>query len=603
MYNLGSQGTFFARTRHAPDYQPFGSMDEGQLKSWVADRWYEAFEGKRAETERLKTCELFYAGFHYTDPYLNRINPVTNFCFSTVETSHPILTEDRPRPEARPRDPLRSQTADAVAKYADWKMDSTDWDRSVRLGTRDFLKLGWNIHTIYVDPATGLSIPRWMSTFDYYPDPTALNDSELEYYFIARPVSTRRLAALFPNALGPIIPDNIASPSYDVMVRPYFQTYKEPSRFDGPAFISASLFTTEAGGPVGGTSLVAGTGQHYEHGRTTFVLQMFVRDHGTMPVTYMGDRQFEDPNAGVVEVPHHIVQKEPCCPSGWRVISMTAGGTLLELPAQLDPAYGGMNITIARNHESGDHYYGPGELDNVIPLQRQYNRRSALLARHLELAANPPWAAIGNTGISKNQNSVDGGEIIPLRAGSDLKPLTFSGPTEQQFEHQAVIRTDMQIVSGAQDSIQGKRPAGIEAASAIRELQNAASVRIRGKAPVILSHYARLLEKCLSIDGRKAKDMIAYYAGGQFGSMDPEILRSGVDIRWAEGTGMVASRQDFQDRLLDLFDRGIVDAQYVVEMMDLPEGPEVVQRVQMMQAQQLAAQAAGAAKAPPPGGK
>ena len=606
--DLGSQGTFISTSRHAPTIPMFGSMTIDDLRSWVADRWYEAFEGKRAETERLKTCELFWAGFHYTDPFLNRVNPVTNFCFATVETMHPILTEQRPRPEARPRDVALDVDVDDIERYASWKMDATNFDQVCRVSVRDILKYGYCVVREFIDYDTGLSYPRHESVFDYYPDPTATNDSEREYFFIAKAVSTRRLAALFPNAMGEIQPDNIASPGYDVYVRPYFQVFKETNRFDGPSFISANLFKREGETvPSGGTPLVAGTGQHTEHGKTTFVLQMYVRDYSKMPVTYVGDRTIADPDdpAGrPISVPHVLTRQEPCCQTGWRVITMTAGGTFLEPPRPLDPCYGGVNIDVVRMHEVGGRYWTPGVLDHLIPLQRQYNRRSALLARALELSANPPIKTVGNTGLAANQNSVDAGEILKLKPGSNMEYLTFAGPGEEQFEQQSGLKQDMQIVTGDHDSVMGKRPAGIEAASAIRELQNAASVRIRGVAPVVMDGFASVLEKLLAADGLKAKDLITYYVGGKPHSMDPKMLRYDVDIRWAEGTGMVAAKQDYEDRLLDLFDRGIVDAQYVIEAMDLPGGPEVAARVAQMQQQQLAAQAAGAAKnAPPPRGK
>jgi hypothetical protein len=492
-----------------------------------------------------------------------------------------------------------------VEKYATWKMDATAFDRTVRLTVRDILKYGYGFVQEFVDKDTGLSYPRYLSGFDFYPDPTATNDSEMEYFFIARAVSTRRLTALFSSPMGEIKVDNMAGPGYDVLVRPYFQTYKETNRYDGPGFISGNLFKFEdKDTPSGGTPLVAGTGQHTEHGQTTFVLQMYVRDHSKMNVTYMGERSVpdpQDPQGRPITIPASQIRQEPACETGWRVITMTADGVFLEPPRALDPCYNGLNVKMIRMHEVGNRFWCAGVLDNLIPLQRQHNRRSALLAKALELSANPPVKAIGNTGLAANQNSVDAGEILKLKPGSNMEYLTFGGPQEAQFEQMAALERTMQIVTGDHDSLMGKRPAGIEAASAIRELQNAASVRVRGVAPVILDGFAEVLEKMLSIDSRKAKDIIPYYVNGEFHSMDPKMLRYGVSIRWAEGTGMLAAKQDYQDRLLDYFDRGIVDAQYVIEMTDLPGGPEVLQRVQMMQQQQLAAQAAGAAKNPPPG--
>src|SRR3989304_562236 len=100
---LPDGSTFVARERHVPEVPPFGSFGsdreaEDKLVAWASEKFNLLYQLKRGEQERLKNCEMYYAGFHYEAAWDNRNNPVTNYCFSSVEAGWPVLTEGRPRP-------------------------------------------------------------------------------------------------------------------------------------------------------------------------------------------------------------------------------------------------------------------------------------------------------------------------------------------------------------------------------------------------------------------------------------------------------------------------------------------------------------------------
>lgn len=596
LFDLPDGSLFAASERHVPAAPPFGSFgnDEGKLKAWVAEKWNTLWQLKRGETERLKVCELYYSGFHYTSPIDNRNNPITNYCHSSVETVWPILTQARPRPEPVPRKYMDAQKVKRLRDYATYKMDSCGFDRILRLETRDLLKYGWCCPMIGWDN-DGRAVPRYLSPFDFYPDQAA-DESELECFAIARPVSVRRLRALFPNCADRIKPDNIASPSYQVLIQPYLDAVGVLGGLVGPQYISnvlpSAIFEGDAAATTTGEYGID-TGSFSVFGQTAFLIQLFVRDYTKMSVKYVGTRQKDHPT-GTLMIPHSLTRQEPCCPSGWRMIPMTATGTLLAPPMPVDPVLGGVPVVIGRNYEQGGRFYAKGELDDIIPIQRDINRSDAMIARALELQANPPVKLTKNSGLNVDKSSVEGGEVLRLNQGATMEYLQPQGVAESHFERRAGRRQDIQIVAGTPDSLQGQRPIGVEAASAIRQLTESGSSRARAKGAGMLEFMALLLQKMLHADIRKSREMIYFRASdGSDAFLNPDDYRSDdFDIRWAQTSGDAQGEQDRRDKNLQLFQLGLIDGQQVLEDEDYPDRQNILNRIALRQQQQAMAQAA-----------
>jgi hypothetical protein len=593
LFSLEDGSVFDADQRHVPEVPPFGSFgnNEGDLKSWVIEKWNTLFQLKRGETERLKTMELYYAGFHYTDPWDNRNNPITNYCFSTVETIWPILTEARPRPEPVARRFMDDAKVKKLRDYSVYKMDSTGFDKVFRMCVRDLIKYGWCCPMIGWD-ADGRAIPRYLSPFDFYPD-SAPEESEMECFAIARPVSVSRLRALFPRAAGRIVPDNIASPSYDVFVRPYLDEAWTLGGVTAPNIIGTLPSTIMEGDPAATTSgeYALDTGSFQVFGHTAFLVQLFVRDYTTMDVEYTGMRTIPH-QAGPLVIPHSITRQEPCCPSGWRMIPMTATGVLLAPPTPVDPVLDGVPLVIGRNYEIGGRFFAKGDQDDVIPIQRDVNRSDAAIARSLELQSNPPVLVTTDSGLDVDRSSVEGGEVLRIRRGSKVEYLQPQSLAESHFVRRASRRQDVQIVSGTPDSLQGQRPVGVEAAAAIRQLTETGASRARAKGPALLEWAARLLEKMVRADMRKSQDVLYFRSSdGLDAYLHPDdYATDDFEIRWAQSTGTAQGEQDRRDLDLQLLQLGVIDAQQVLEDLNYPDRANIMARVGLRQMQMMAAQ-------------
>jgi len=490
---------------------------------------------------------------------------------------------------------MDAEKVDRLRQFATYKMDSTGFDRVHRIVTRDMLKFGWCPVMVSWD-AKGRSIPKWLDVFDFYPD-QAIDESGLDCFAIGMPVSVRRLQALFPKVAHKIKSDNIASPSYEVRVQPYLDAAGVVGGFSAAQLIGNVMPSVAMEGAAATTTSDYGidTGQFNVFGQTAFVIQLFVRDFTTMSVTYTGTR-YTDHETGTLANPHSIVQPEPCCPSGWRMIPMTASGVLLERPMPVDECLGGIPLVFARNYENGGRFFCKGELDDIMPLQRGVNSADRKLDRALDLQSDPPVIATKDNGLRADKSSVEGGEILTVRHGTKIDYLQPQSVAESHFVRRAARRQDIQIVAGTPDSLQGQRPVGVEAASAIRQLTESGSSRARAKGAGAHEWAALLLQKMIMADIQKSRDMIYFVdTAGKEMWLNPEDYRADdFEIRWAQSSGDAQGEQDRRDKNIQYYQLGIIDGQQVLEDEDFPDRDRIMQRMAVrQQAQAMMAAASG----------
>lgn len=617
---------FIAKHRVAADPPLFGNLgddDKGRadLSQWVLERFVEAVRAKQPENERLRRNEWYYNGHHWSDPQANRENEVRNFCFATVETVHPILTEVRPRPEVV----LRSQygdelTADMMNERANWVMDVAGFDYNCALGDREKLKHGYSVYLIDVDDnGIGVNVPY--SNFDFYRDPCATNDDEMEYYFLARPISTDYLASIYADpekyphlfAVGEngelgdflIEPDNVMSPSYKAIQYPY--------ELDANIGSTAGMFESEdvfgyvarleSDDPnpptTATTSLVRmPDAEKRRYGRTTFWIQMVVRDRSFMAVHYMGDIATKGADGLYTHIPSAKPYRryEACCPSGWRVVTVTLTGQFVD-SKPLDECFLGRNVVIDRDYPQLGRWECPGELDHVIPINRSINRRLTSLRNANAFAEDPVLIVDRGAGNDLQGRNVSAGEVIRKEPGTQVEFLQPPSPSPQQFELLSLDVSHMDFVSGIHDVTTGRRPEGIEAAAAIRDLQSAAQTRIRGKELPAFEAKKLMLKKMLYATGRKLDPATQFQAGnGQMAAVNPKWLTYELDVRFAQGSGTVVGRAQQEEKVIAMRQGGMLDLQTTLERLNTKGIPTILSRLERESQAMAAAQSGPGAK-------
>jgi hypothetical protein len=575
----GNDVVFYGEQMAAEEEGPFLGMGQDDLRAWCQGVFAELVASKQPETERLRRCSRFYEGFHYKHSWMNKTRPITNYCHSVVETVVPQLTEMKPRPEIVPRQPARSvDSVKRLQRYASWLQSRASFDMWNILATRDASIYGWAPSIVSFDYRTGMPYPQNISSFDLYMDAAANSFEQAEVVAIGTPVSTQKLRANYPEHAkrGLIIPDGIASPSFEACEQPWFENMEGTGAGQLPTTITAAVSRVEGGPVTGQTAWYTPTPEGAPYAATTFLIQLLVRDSSEKKCSWVGyeDRLGQDGESFRVAGAHRVVD-HPCCENGWRLITMTYSGAILE-NCPVEPFF---PVKMLRRYPRVDRRWSLGDLDNVIPVQRQILMRDYLLMRGLELQGNPPLLTDTNSGLAADKDTIEGGEVLRLARGSTAQWLEARGPSEHQFEMRMMNSRDIDTIGGVHDVSQGQRPAGIEAASAIRSLQSAAAIRFRGFEVIAHMHRADMLKSLMIGAAKKLQRRIYFMAGGEQSWVDPEELEMEYDIDFAQGTGNAPAKQEIEERAFLLFDRGVLDEDSLLQAVDWMGREEVLSKL------------------------
>jgi hypothetical protein len=143
---------------------------------------------------------------------------------------------------------------------------------------------------------------------------------------------------------------------------------------------------------------------------------------------------------------------------------------------------------------------------------------------------------------------------------------------------------------------QGRRPEGIEAAAAIRNLQSAAQTRIRGKEIPGFIALRTIAKKMLMATARKLPANVAFKADN--GNMEPwnipDLLYE-YDITFAPGSGTVVGREMQEEKVMALVQGGLIDRQTALERLNVKGVPDIMARLDAQNAIMPARPAGGVA--------
>lgn len=573
--------TFVATERVAPrdeEVLPSHLKDAASIRSYVMRRFMADFAAMQPEFSRLRALEKLYSGYHYSNANDNFENEVTNYCFSVVETVWPELISERPRPIIVPRTGglQNDRLLRSHAELATWLMDVNGFDLWRRNSMRAKLKYGWNASMQVVDKATGIPYPKHLSNFSFIPDLAATSTENAMRFTVAGPVSTELVRAMFPKTSNGIMSDNFTGPGFDALNRIHRDYWMNRDTDSGSVPFGPVDTITNPGEVSAGSSWMVPGGGQMDAAGTTFLIQMFVRDLSTMPVIYGGEIHHA---ALDIRVPAYRPFPEYSCPSGWRVLTVTASGRVLG-NQPLDPCWGGINLTVGYDYRHEGRFFGLGEIDQIASKNRAINNQYRLLNRAMEYMCVPILVADRGAGMKFDKGTAVPGEVIRKTPGAEVEWLTFQGPNAQQFELMASRQHDLDVVSGVQPGQRGERQPGVEAAAGLRAITEQALARVRGKVPELLTETSEVLKKMMLCLAKKGDRSIVFKASnGAETQIDWNGILYDYDIRWVPGTATSQGMQDRQDFVLALHAAGIVDSQYVIEHLDLPGQLELLERM------------------------
>lgn len=242
------------------------------------------------------------------------------------------------------------------------------------------------------------------------------------------------------------------------------------------------------------------------------------------------------------------------------------------------------------DHIYGGKFYSSSIIEDLIPLQKEYNRTRGQIIEAKNRMAKPQWIApIGS--INPSQITTEPGQVITYKVGYDkpsqvdLKPLP-----SYAIEEINRILLDWNDISGQHEVTQGQTPPGVTAATAISYLQE--------RDESVLSPTFDSLEECIEKVARLSLSYVHDYwtyprlvkVTGPNGSFDAlafkgSDLGSNLDISVEAGSSLPVSKAAKQALIMDLMKMGFIDPQRGLEVMDMGGINKIYEQLQIDQRQ------------------
>jgi hypothetical protein len=219
-------------------------------------------------------------------------------------------------------------------------------------------------------------------------------------------------------------------------------------------------------------------------------------------------------------------------------------------------------------------FYGTSVIEDLVPLQREYNRtRSQIIEAKNRMARPQLIAPIGSVDPTKITN--EPGLVIQYRPGMPPpEPLPLIPLPNYVIEELNRTIQDMEDISGQHEVSRGGVPPGVTAATAISYLQE--------KDDSLLSHTYLNVEKGMESIAKQTLSLVQEYwdtprlikATGETGMFDALMLQSSdlknnTDIRMEGGSSLPTSKAAKQALLMDMMKMGFIDPQQGLKIMEI----------------------------------
>lgn len=535
-----------------------------------------------------------------------RHQEVINLIFQNIQSQAPIETDTQPKFEFLPQNPQDRDFADIMNQLAQADWQRYNWGYAFTEVIYDKNIYGTGLSCLEYDPKMNDNVGglkfQSIDPLYSYPDPQAYDvNTRSRYFCYAEPLDVAEIKAEYPSKAAYIKPDLI-----DLI---------QGSRTDlGPLRFRS---------PVDNKVVIEGSGYQ----------DFYEKDKALKLTVYCDDDEYleeeinkTDPISG--QSTSSFVQKKKY-PNGRKIV--LCGEVLLSDPSDPNP-YEDKEFPYQKvvNYVLPREFWGMSEVEQLEGPQKTFNKLVSFALDVLTLMGNPVWIVDTSAQIDTENLSNRPGLIIEKEPGSEVR--REQGVQLQPFVLQLIDRMKewFDQVGGSNDITRGLNPSGVTAASAIADLQNAAQTRIRQKTRlndfylrnVGMQYASRVLQfytvpQVYRITGNDgAQKFFKFHVskdenGNRFGNLE-NLAENGasfgvnqvqlmgeLDLRVTTGSSLPFSKAEKEQKVLNLFDRGIIDAQEVLKATDYPNWEAVLQRVQQQQAQAAQAQAQAQSQAAP----
>lgn len=242
------------------------------------------------------------------------------------------------------------------------------------------------------------------------------------------------------------------------------------------------------------------------------------------------------------------------------------------------------------DHIPGGKFYATSLIEDLIPLQKEYNRTRGQIIEAKNRMAKPQLVAPRGS-VDASKITTEPGQVIEYTPGFEPpRPLPLEGLPSYVIEEIDRILADWNDIAGQHEITHGQVPPGVSAATAISYLQEHDESK--------LSHTFDSLEEGIEKVAQMALSYVHDYwdveqtirVTGTDGSFDVMTfkgsdLNNNLDIRVEAGSAMPTSKAAKQALIMDLMKLGFIPPEKGLEIMDMGGINKLYEEIQVDQRQ------------------
>jgi hypothetical protein len=220
-------------------------------------------------------------------------------------------------------------------------------------------------------------------------------------------------------------------------------------------------------------------------------------------------------------------------------------------------------------------YYSTSVIEDLIPLQREYNRNRSQQVEVRNLAAKPGYfVQEGAVDISKWRSVA--GQIIPVKPGfANPVPMQMPQISPAHVQELETTNRDFEDISGQHQISKGTAPSGVTAATAINFLQEQDQSFMAPTYTSIELATQKVARQTLQLAVQYWDEPRLIKSAGVDQSMSVRYLtradiKNGTDIRIEGGSSLPHSKAAYTAMIMDLINRGVIPGDKGLEMLDMP---------------------------------
>lgn len=231
-------------------------------------------------------------------------------------------------------------------------------------------------------------------------------------------------------------------------------------------------------------------------------------------------------------------------------------------------------------------FYCASSIEDLVPIQREYNRTRSQLVENKNRMAKPQLAAEKGS-IEPEKMTSEPGLVVEYEGGyQPPTPIPLTPMPAYVTDEISRLLGDFEDISGQHEVSKGTTPPGVTAATAINFLQE--------QDDSILSHTFGSLEEGIEKIARLTLQFVHQYwdtprivkITGTDGSFDSEAfkgsdLRDNTDIRVEGGSALPTSKAAKQAFIMDLIKLGIIDGSDGLEVMEMGGIQKIYEKIQV----------------------